>query len=59
MVSISYINIVCIMFYIIVLYHLSYKFIWNDDIYTDITSHYWDQAVENFELNCDTMHMYC
>ena len=47
------------MFYIIVLYHLSYKFIWNDDIYTDITSHYWDQAVENFELNCDTMHMYC
>ena len=53
MVSINYIYILCIRLYIIVLYQVSYKFLWNYGVYTDITPHYCTQAVESFELNHD------
>lgn len=46
------------MLYIMVLYHLSYKFTWNDGVYTDIAPHYCAQAVESFELNYDNMNVY-
>ena len=42
----------------IVLYLLSHNVIWNGGVYTDITPYYCAQAVESFELNYDTMHMY-
>ena len=57
MVCISYIYIVYITLYVIVLYQVSYKFIWNDGVCADNTPHYCAQAVESFELNYDTIHM--
>ena len=46
------------MLYIMVLYHLSYKFTWNDGVYTDIIPHYWTQAVKCFKLNCVNMDLH-
>ena len=57
MVSISYIYIVYISLNVIVLYQVSYKFLWNDGVCADNTPHYCAQVVESFELNYDTMHM--
>ena len=48
MVSISYIYFVCIMLCIVVLYHISCKFLWNNSVYTDTILHYLAQAVESF-----------
>ena len=51
-------NIVCIMVYVIVLYHLSNKLMCDDDVYTEITLQYRVKKVESFELNYYNMHMH-
>ena len=41
-------NIVCIMVYVIVWYHLSNKLMCDDSVYTEITLHYWVQRSGKF-----------